>query len=86
VSKEKFRRVIIVLLSYAVGSVIVFLSASVLSRILALPDLFSRALLTGLTLGVPISITVAWIYPNIGLSGRSQPAEHSVSRESHTEE
>ena len=85
-SKEKFRRVIIVLLSYAVGSVIVFLGASVLSRILALPDLFSRVLLTGLTLGVPISITVAWIYPNIGLSGRSQPDEHSVSRESHTEE
>ncbi|MEC7834233.1 MAG: hypothetical protein VX604_04875 [Gemmatimonadota bacterium] len=85
-SKEKFRRVIIVLLSYAVGSVIVFLGASVLSRILALPDLFSRALLTGLTLGVPISITVAWIYPNIGLSGRSQLDELSVSRESHTEE
>ena len=84
-SKGKIRRVIIVLLSYAVGSVIVFLSASVLARILALPDLFPRALLIGLILGVPISITVAWIYPKIGLSGGTQPDEHSVVSESHTE-
>ena len=53
---------------------------------LALPDLFSRVLLTGLILGVPISATVAWIYPNIGLSGRSQPDEHEVSMETHTED
>jgi hypothetical protein len=85
VSKGKIRRVVIVLLSYAVGSVIVFLSASVLARILALPDLFPRALLIGLILGVPISITVAWIYPKIGLSGGTQPDEHSVVSESHTE-
>ncbi|HIN77573.1 MAG TPA: hypothetical protein EYM97_01945 [Gemmatimonadetes bacterium] len=78
-SKGKVRRVVIVLLSYAVGSVIVFLTASVLSRILALPELFPRALLIGLILGVPISITVAWIYPNIGLSGGAQPDEHSVN-------
>jgi hypothetical protein len=89
VSKGKIRRVIIVLLSYAVGSIIVFLSASVLSRILALPELFPRALLIGLILGVPISIIVAWIYPNIGLSGGSQPDEHSVNipvSESRTED
>lgn len=88
-SKGKVRRVVIVLLSYAVGSVIVFLTASVLSRILALPELFPRALLIGLILGVPISITVAWIYPNIGLSGGAQPDEHSVNTlvsESHTED
>ena len=53
---------------------------------LALPELFSRVLLAGLILGVPISATVAWIYPNIGLSGRSQPDEHEVSREIHTED
>ena len=85
-SKVKLRRVIVVLLSYAVGSLIVFLSASMVSRMLALPELFPRILLTGLIFGVPISATIAWIYPNIGLSGRSQPDEHEVSRESHTED
>ena len=85
-SKVKLRRVIVVLLSYAVGSLIVFLSASVVSRMLALPELFPRILLTGLILGVPISATIAWIYPNIGLSGRSQPDQHEVSREIHTED
>ena len=84
--KVRIKRVIVVLLGYAIGSSIVFLSASVLSRMLALPALFSRVLLTGLILGVPISATVAWIYPNIGLSGRSQPDEHEVSMEIHTED
>lgn len=72
-SKNKIKRVVIVLLSYTAGSVIVLQGASVLSRVLALPDLFLHALLIGLILGVPISIIVAWIYPNVGLSGQSQP-------------
>ena len=78
-SKQKIRRVVLVLLCYAVASVVVLLGASILSRLLALPDLFSRALHIGLILGVPISIVVAWIYPQIGVSGVLRPDQSGVS-------
>lgn len=72
------RRVVTVLLVYALGAWIVLVGAGWLRPLLALPELFDRLLRLALIGGVPLAVLVAWLYPQMGDSdgatGRSTPS------------
>ena len=68
------RRVLWVLLVYAIVAGVVLLGSSALQRLLALPGLFMLAVRIGLLVGVPIAIAVAWHYPKLGSAGVDSPS------------
>ena len=64
----RIRRVAVVLLVYVLVAWFALQVADWLRGVLALPPIF-RTLVTGLILaGVPVSILVAWHYPDLGVS------------------
>lgn len=64
------RRIIWVLLAYALGAWLVLQFGGAIRRLLLLPPLFETLLNGALVLGVPLAIAVAWRYPQLG----EQPA------------
>ena len=61
-----FRRVLWVLLAYAVGAAFLLPMLDWLQRVLALPPLFGMLARGGMLLGVPLAIFIAWRYPELG--------------------
>jgi len=62
------RRLVGVLVAYALVAWFALQVAEWLRGVLALPPMF-RTLVTGLILaGVPVALLVAWFYPDMGLS------------------
>ena len=66
------RRVLWVLLAYAVGAAVVLPGIDWLQRVLALPPQFGTLARGGMLLGVPLAIVIAWRYPELG------PGEHTL--------
>ncbi len=66
---EGVRRVLSVMLGYAVVGWIVLVLAGWLATLLALPPLFDTLLRWGLVLGLPCALLIAWYYPRIGQHG-----------------
>lgn len=65
---ERIRRIAVVLLVYLLVAWFALQVADWLRGVLALPPIF-RSLVTGLILaGIPVSILVAWHYPQVGVS------------------
>ena len=60
------RRVLWVLLAYAVGAAVVLPGIDWLQRVLALPPQFGTLARGGMLLGVPLAIVIAWRYPELG--------------------
>jgi len=60
------RRVVWVLLAYAVGAAVVLPVLDSLQRVLALPPLFGTLARGCMLLGVPLAILIAWRYPELG--------------------
>lgn len=60
------RRIVWVLLAYAVGAWLVLRLGAAIRRLLLLPPLFETLLSGALVLGVPLAIAVAWRYPQLG--------------------
>jgi hypothetical protein len=60
------RRVLWVLLAYALGVVLMLPALDFVQRLLALPPLFGTLARGGMILGVPIAIFIAWRYPELG--------------------
>lgn len=63
---DAFRRVVWVLIAYAVGAAIVLQGGFWLSRVLVLPQLFDRLLVGMVVLGIPVAVFMAWRYPHLG--------------------
>lgn len=60
------RRVLTVLVVYAVVGGIVLVGGSWLRQLLALPGVFEDLLRAFLLVGVPVAAVVAWRYPTLG--------------------
>ncbi len=60
------RRVLWVMLAYAVGAAVVLPMLDWLQRVLALPPQFGTLARGGMLLGVPLAILIAWHYPKLG--------------------
>ncbi len=60
------RRVLWVLLAYAVGVAVALPGIDWLQRVLALPPQFGTLARGGMLLGVPLAIVIAWRYPELG--------------------
>lgn len=60
------RRVLWVLLAYAVGAAVVLPGINWLQRVLALPPQFGTLARGGMLLGIPLAIVIAWRYPELG--------------------
>lgn len=70
---EPVRRLVGVLLGYALLAWLALLLGGWLQRVLALPGLFETLLRWGVLAGTPIAGLVAWHYPSIG-HGDGDPA------------
>ena len=74
---ERIRRMAVVLLVYLLVAWFALQVAEWLRGVLALPPIF-RSLVTGLILaGIPVSILVAWHYPQVGVSEAADPQSSS---------
>jgi hypothetical protein len=65
-SELPLRRVLWVMLAYAVGAAFLLPMLDWLQRVLALPPLFGTLARGGMLLGVPLAIFIAWRYPALG--------------------
>ncbi len=65
------RRVVWVLLAYAVGAAVVLPVLDSLQRVLALPPLFGMLARGCMLLGVPLAILIVWRYPELGAGERT---------------
>ncbi|HAY77075.1 MAG TPA: hypothetical protein DCY33_04475 [Gemmatimonadetes bacterium] len=66
---EGVRRVLSVMLGYAVLGWIVLLMGDWVATVLALPVLFETLLRWGLGLGLPCALLIAWNLPRVGQHG-----------------
>ncbi|MEE2862630.1 MAG: hypothetical protein VYB28_00385 [Gemmatimonadota bacterium] len=69
VLSEGVRRVLSVMLGYAVLGWIVLLVGDWVATVLALPVLFETLLRWGLGLGLPCALLIAWNLPRVGQHG-----------------
>ncbi len=63
---EALRRVLLVLLVYALVAALLLPAVDWVARTLALPPLLGRLLRLLLALGVPVAAVLAWRYPELG--------------------
>ena len=74
---ERIRRMAVVLLVYVLVAWVALQVANWLRGILALPPIF-LTLVTGLILaGIPVSILLAWHYPELGVPEAADPTSSS---------
>ena len=73
------RRVLWVLLAYAVGAAVVLPGIDWLQRVLALPPQFGTLARGGMLLGVPLAIVIAWRYPELGAEEQTLLSEVVVT-------